>query len=322
MCTCKDHSKTAPYSADSCARTLPMPQHLKRRSFTADAVTMYLEQTHDVDRLSEDEERSLWASLHTLRSTRRSPAKDRAPIDAITTRLIESNLRLVIDIAKKMRRASGTDTPIEDLINEGNIGLMTAVERYDPSKGFRFSTYATWWIKASIHKLMTAERHHIRFPMNIHRLRSRYIEAVNELSHASGAPSVADIAVKLNVSEKTVRHLAVLSNKPLPITSDPDSHDAPHTDAIADDRYLDPHEAAFISLLKRSVALMLDSLNERQRQAVTLRFGLDGGPARSLEETGARMSLTRERVRQLLNEAFRVIRKIDGIEAMRMHITE
>ncbi|MBI4976976.1 MAG: sigma-70 family RNA polymerase sigma factor [Spirochaetes bacterium] len=323
---CRPVRRTSRQRPPSDTRTADRHRTTPTKTGVHDATTIYLTQIGRIKRLAESEERILWETLRTLKknireANERQMRKYARAYDTCTKRLVEANLRLVVDVAKKMKQSSGTATPLADLVNEGNIGLMTAITKFDYIKGYKFSTYATWWIRQAIFKVVNSEKHHIRFPMHLHRLKRRYLDAVNRfVDDHKHNPTAADMAEKLCVSEKTVAHLAVLVKEPLSLSRAADPGGTVREIDIEDERFLKPHEEAFMRNLKDMVNGVLTSLSDRQRIAITLRFGLDGNPARSLEETGACMSLTRERVRQILNEAFEAIRAMKNVEAMKDHL--
>lgn len=259
-----------------------------------DPVRMYLKEIGRVPLLSAAEEVEL---------AKRILAGD----ENAKRRLAEANLRLVVSIAK---RYVGRGMQFLDLIQEGNLGLIKAVEKFDYSKGFKFSTYATWWIRQAITRAIADQARTIRIPVHMVETINKLIRVSRKLLQELGRdPSPEEIANEMGLTENRVREILKISQEPVsletPIGEEEDSHLG---DFIEDEDSPAPAEAASYSLLKEQLEEVLDTLTPREERVLRLRFGLDDGRARTLEEVGKVFGVTRERIRQIEAKALRKLR--------------
>ena len=261
---------------------------------TEDPVRMYLKEIGNVPLLSGDEEVEL---------AKRVEAGDEEAKKALT----EANLRLVVSIAKKY---VGRGMPFLDLIQEGNMGLMKAVDKFDYTKGYKFSTYATWWIRQAITRGIADTGRTIRVPVHMVETINKTLRMTRTLLQEFGRePTPEEVADRLNVPVSRVREVLKISRDPVsldtPIGEEDDSHLG---DFIEDDTALSPADSAAFSMLREELGTALESLTDRERQVVRLRFGLEDGRARTLEEVGKEFNVTRERIRQIEAKALRKLR--------------
>lgn len=259
-----------------------------------DPVRMYLKEIGKVPLLSAEEEIELAKKMEL------------GDEDA-KKRLCEANLRLVVSIAK---RYVGRGMLFLDLIQEGNLGLIKAVDKFDWRKGYKFSTYATWWIRQAITRSIADQARTIRIPVHMVETINKLIRISRQLLQEYGRePSPEEIAAEMDISEEKVREILKIAQEPVsletPIGEEEDSHLG---DFIPDDDVPAPAEAAAFSMLKEQLVEVLDTLTDREQKVLKLRFGLDDGRARTLEEVGRRFDVTRERIRQIEAKALRKLR--------------
>lgn len=261
---------------------------------TEDPVRMYLKEIGTVPLLSADEE---------LRLAKRKAEGD----EYAKERLIEANLRLVVSIAK---RYTGRGMSFLDLVQEGNLGLIKGVEKFDYTKGYKLSTYATWWIRQSVTRALADQARTIRVPVHM-------VETINKMSKMQRKltlelgyePSVAELAEALEMSEDKVMEIMQIAREPAsletPIGEEDDSNLG---DFVADSNALTPEGNVESVMLREHIDALLGDLKERERQVIVLRFGLEDGHPRTLEEVGKEFNVTRERIRQIEAKALRKLR--------------
>ncbi len=259
-----------------------------------DPVRMYLKEIGKVSLLSADEEIEL---------AKRMEKGDKAA----KKRLAEANLRLVVSIAK---RYVGRGMLFLDLIQEGNLGLIKAVEKFDYRKGYKFSTYATWWIRQAITRAIADQARTIRIPVHMVETINKLIRVSRQLLQELGRePTPEEIAEEMDMPVDRVREILKISQEPVsletPIGEEEDSHLG---DFIQDDNVPVPADAAAFTLLKEQLVEVLSTLTDREQKVLRLRFGLDDGRARTLEEVGKEFNVTRERIRQIEAKALRKLR--------------
>ena len=283
---------------------------------TSDAVRMYLREIGQVDLLTIDDERRLAQLIEegTIAAGRideleeaGTPAEDvesRMLIRAVgrgeraKSELTQANLRLVVSIAK---RYSGRGMQLLDLIQEGNLGLMRAVDKFDYTKGFKFSTYATWWIRQAITRSIADQARTIRIPVHMVEHMNRVTRAKRQMhQELEREPTIDELAERVQLEPERVRELLRISQDPLSLDSPVGEEDESNLgEFIADESVDGPADAATRAMLTEAVSQVLGELSDREQEIVRLRFGLDGGQAKTLEEVGREFGVTRERIRQI-----------------------
>ncbi len=287
-----------------------------------DPVKVYLKEIGRVPLLTSDEEVQLATDIMNGNNAIEIleegadalPAEQREELDAHVAagerakkRLCEANLRLVVSIAKKY---VGRGMQFLDLIQEGNLGLIKAVEKFDPTKGFKFSTYATWWIRQAITRAIADQARTIRIPVHMVETINKVKKISSQLLHKNGhEPSAEEISVELELPVDKVREIMRVAQEPVSLeTPIGEEEDSRLGDFIPDEGTPVPAEAASHTLLKEQLSTVLQSLTPREEKVLRLRFGLEDGRPRTLEEVGKEFNVTRERIRQIEAKALRKLR--------------
>lgn len=273
-----------------------------------DPVRMYLKEIGKIPLLSTDEEIELAKKMELGDQEARK-------------RLAEANLRLVVSIAK---RYVGRGMQFLDLIQEGNLGLIKAVEKFDYRKGYKFSTYATWWIRQAITRAIADQARTIRIPVHMVETINRLVRTSRQLVQELGRePTVEEIAKRMEIPPERVREIRKISQDPVsletPIGEEEDSHLG---DFIQDDHVAVPAEEAAFTLLHEQLMEALSTLTEREQKVLRLRFGLDDGKPKTLEEVGGEFHVTRERIRQIEAKALRKLRHPSRSEVLRSFLDD
>ena len=266
--------------------------------FADDSVRLYLRDIGKIQLLSNEEEVDL--AYRIVKGEKK--AKDK---------MVEANMRLVVSIAK---RYSGRGLDFLDLIQEGNTGLLRAVEKFDPDKGFKFSTYATWWIRQAITRAIADQARTIRIPVHMVETINKVLRATRKLTNElNREPTVEEIAKEMGMEPEKVDYVMKIkqdiASLDATVGRDGDDEDSVLGDFIEDEGRVSPEDAAAAQMLKEQIAEILSSLSEREQKVVKLRFGIGGGRPHTLEEVGAEFSVTRERIRQIEAKALSKLRK-------------
>jgi RNA polymerase primary sigma factor len=300
---------------------------------TSDTVRLYLREIGQVDLLTVDDERRLAQLIEEGKiaaarideiadSTTFAPGEERMLLRAVSrgerakSELTQANLRLVVSIAK---RYSGRGMQLLDLIQEGNLGLMRAVDKFDHSKGFKFSTYATWWIRQAITRSIADQARTIRIPVHMVEHMNRVTRAKRQMhQELEREPTIDEISEKVQLPPDRVRELLRISQDPLSLDSPVgDEDEASLGDFIEDESVDSPADAATRMMLHDAVSEVLGELSDREQEIVRLRFGLDGGRAKTLEEVGQEFGVTRERIRQIEAKTLAKLRHPQRSERLR-----
>ena len=275
-----------------------------------DHVKMYLKEIGKIPLLTPEEEREYSRQMIEENS---KYAKNM---------LIDSNLRLVVSVAKRYQ--SIHNMPFLDLIQEGNLGLIRAVEKFDYKKGFKFSTYGTWWIRQSITRAISDQSRLMRLPVHMVESISKYSKAVRDLVQELGRdPTIEEIAAKLNTTVNKVIDIQRISQDPISLESKMGhEEDSKIGDLIPDENAQSPSEVAQKNMLKEQLMGVLESLTPREQKVIRLRYGLDDSHPRTLEEVGREFSVTRERIRQIEAKALRKLRHPAKLKKLRDDLAE
>ncbi len=293
----------APLTGKALAQQNAMSVDLSKLS--ADSIQMYLKEIGKVPLLSGEEEVEL------------AKRKEKGDKEA-EKRIIEANLRLVVSIAKKFAGAKGMS--LLDLIQEGNIGLFRAVEKFEYRKGFKFSTYATWWIRQAITRALADQSRTIRIPVHMVETINKFQQVQRNLIQELGREPLADeIAAEMGEEIDKVRYIMKISQDTISLetTIGDDEEDSTLEDFIEDVKNVTPDHAAALQLLRDYVKNIVSQLSPREQKILEMRFGLVDGVAHTLEEVGQEFEVTRERIRQIESKALEKIRKFKGLEKLR-----
>ncbi|MBR3177748.1 RNA polymerase sigma factor RpoD [Candidatus Saccharibacteria bacterium] len=267
-------------------------------AFADDSVRLYLREIGKIPLLSPEEEQELAVKA----ANGNKKAKDK---------MVEANMRLVVSIAK---RYSGRGLDFLDLIQEGNTGLLKAVEKFDPDKGFKFSTYATWWVRQAITRAIADQARTIRIPVHMVETINKVLRATRKLTQElNREPSVDEIAKELDMEPEKVAYVMKIkqdiASLDQSVGRDGDDEDSVLGDFVEDEERITPEDSAANQILKEQLAEIISTLSDREQKIIKLRFGVGGGRPHTLEEVGAEFSVTRERIRQIEAKALSKLRK-------------
>ena len=266
--------------------------------FADDSVKMYLREIGKIPLLTQEEEQAL--AVKAAKGNKK--AKDK---------MVEANMRLVVSIAK---RYSGRGLDFLDLIQEGNTGLLRAVEKFDPEKGFKFSTYATWWIRQAITRAIADQARTIRIPVHMVETINKVLRASRKLTaELNREPTIEEIAKEMDMDIEKVDYVMRIkqdiASLDQSVGKDGDDEDSVLGDFVEDEDRISPEDSAANQMLKEQLADIIATLSEREQKIIKLRFGIGGGRPHTLEEVGAEFSVTRERIRQIEAKALSKLRK-------------
>ena len=267
-------------------------------AFADDSVRLYLREIGKIPLLSQEEE----LELAKKAAKGNKKAKDK---------MVEANMRLVVSIAK---RYSGRGLDFLDLIQEGNTGLLRAVEKFDPDKGFKFSTYATWWIRQAITRAIADQARTIRIPVHMVETINKVLRASRKLTQElNREPTTEEIAKEMDMDPEKVEYVMKIkqdiASLDQSVGRDGDDEDSVLGDFVEDEERVSPEDSAANQILKEQLATIISTLSEREQKIIKLRFGIGGGRPHTLEEVGAEFSVTRERIRQIEAKALSKLRK-------------
>ena len=266
--------------------------------FADDSVRMYLREIGKIPLLTQEEEQVL--AQKAAKGNKK--AKDK---------MVEANMRLVVSIAK---RYSGRGLDLLDLIQEGNTGLLRAVEKFDPDKGFKFSTYATWWIRQAITRAIADQARTIRIPVHMVETINKVLRASRKLTaELNREPTIEEIAKEMDMDVEKVDYVMRIkqdiASLDASVGKDGDDEDSVLGDFVEDEDRISPEDSAANQMLKEQLAEIISTLSEREQKIIKLRFGIGGGRPHTFEEVGAEFSVTRERIRQIEAKALSKLRK-------------
>ena len=267
-------------------------------AFADDSVRLYLREIGKIPLLTQEEE----LELAKKAAKGNKKAKDK---------MVEANMRLVVSIAK---RYSGRGLDFLDLIQEGNTGLLRAVEKFDPEKGFKFSTYATWWIRQAITRAIADQARTIRIPVHMVETINKVLRATRKLTQElNREPTIEEVAKEMDMEPEKVEYVMKIkqdiASLDQSVGRDGDDEDSVLGDFVEDEERISPEDSAANQILKEQLASIISTLSEREQKIIKLRFGIGGGRPHTLEEVGAEFSVTRERIRQIEAKALSKLRK-------------